>query len=89
MLLKGRPAASRIERFGVSLGGTIDGANQVFTTPDVFDPLTLRVFYNGVRMTEGASNDYEITGSAEITMTFAPLAAPGMVDRLEADYVVD
>lgn len=84
MLLKGRPAAARIEKFGIALQGSLDGANTIFTTPDVFDPDTLRVYYNGVRIYAGATNDFTVTGASQVTTLFAPKAG----DRLAADYVI-
>ena len=71
-------------RFGEALTGTIDGANTVFDTASPFQSSTLRVHYNGVRIYVGASNDFTVTGSTEITLLFAPKSG----DRLTADYHV-
>ena len=65
--------------------GTIDNANTVFTTAVVFATGKLRVYLNGVRQILG--DDYTVTDTDEITMTFAPKAAPGNPDVLTADYL--
>lgn len=83
-------------RVGVSLIGTIDGSNQVFTTPSKFiyeaGGESLCVYYNGQRLIEGAIDDYTVsesggpgTGHDTVSLAFAPKGAPGL-DRLTADY---
>jgi len=65
--------------------GTIDSSNTVFTTAAVFATGKLRVYLNGVRQILG--DDYSVTDTDEITMTFAPKAAPGNPDILTCDYL--
>lgn len=65
--------------------GAIDNANTVFTTAVVFATGKLRVYLNGVRQILG--DDYTVTGTDEITMTFPPKAAPGNPDVLTCDYL--
>lgn len=85
MLLAGGTAAGgAVEKFGVELGGVKNGSNLTFTTPDPFDPDALRVYANGVRLREGAANDYTITGPNSIQLDWAPLPA----DYIDADYKV-
>lgn len=69
-------------------GGAQDGSNQIFTLP-VFRVNTEAVFFNGMRLTPGASNDYTTaesggsgTGYNQIIMAAAPIAS----DVLLADY---
>lgn len=91
-----RPRAIPIAsvRQGVPLLGSVDGVNQTFSTPEAFHRrapygITIAVYYNGQRLTEGASNDYEVsesggmgTGFDTVTLKFAPLAG----DVLTADF---
>jgi hypothetical protein len=84
-----------VERFGVALTGAIDNANQVFTTPDYFDPGSIRVFYNGQRLFE--IDDYAVsesggigTGYDTVTLQIAPRSGPqpGKFDKVWADYLI-
>ncbi len=65
--------------------GTIDSSNTVFTTAANFATGKLRVYLNGVRQILG--DDYTVTDVDEITMTFAPKAAPGNPDIVTFDYL--
>jgi len=65
--------------------GTIDSSNTVFVTATDFATGKLRVYLNGVRQILG--DDYSVTGTDEITMTFAPKAAPGNPDIVTCDYL--
>lgn len=76
-------------RYNVELIGTKNGVNTVFTTPDLFLPETLRVYWAGVRQIEAAASDFTVsesggagTGYDTVTMAVAPLAD----DNLLADY---
>ena len=77
-------------RYGVLLVGDVDGANTVFTTPEVFrhDPpnMAIQFYYNGQRLLE--TDDYNVSGPASsqgdtVTTLFTP--KPG--DKLWADYI--
>jgi hypothetical protein len=67
--------------------GTINGTNKIFTTASVFVAGTLRVYLNGQRLVEGATEDYEETDTDEITMADAPKSAPGNPDVIIVDYI--
>ena len=67
--------------------GEIDNANTVFTTAVAFATGKLRVYLNGVRQILG--DDYTVTDTDEITMTFPPKAAPGNPDVLTCDYLTE
>lgn len=83
-------------RQGVALLGTIDGLNQTFTTPEIFarrspPGLTISVFYNGQRLVEGATNDYQLAESGGPSTGFDTVSflfAPRVGDSLTADYLV-
>jgi len=45
----------------VTPGGTIDGVNTTFTTPDVFISGTLKVYYNGLRLRAGVDYDEAVS----------------------------
>lgn len=61
--------------------GVQDGTNTTFTLANTPRVGTEHVYYNGLLMDTGASNDYTITG-AIITLTFAPLAT----DKIRVSY---
>lgn len=65
--------------------GTIGGGNKIFTTAVVFATGKLRVYLNGVRQVLG--DDYTVTGTDEITFTFAPKGSPGNPDIVTCDYL--
>jgi hypothetical protein len=70
-------------------GGTVNGANTVFTTSGFFVNGSEAVFYNGVRQRSGVGCDYEISESGGVgtgydTITFA--VAPRSGDNLIVDY---
>jgi hypothetical protein len=67
--------------------GTIGGGNKVFTTATDFATGKLRVYLNGVRQILG--DDYTVTGTDEVTFTFAPKAAPGNPDIVTCDYLTE
>ena len=82
-------------RWNVDLVGDKDGVNLEFTAPDLFlnvSPTIVRVYWNGQRLREGASEDFEASESGgagagfdTITLTGPPPAAG---DTLTADYVL-
>lgn len=86
------PVALADVRVGVPLGGAVNGANTVFTTPEAFrnsGGITISVYYNGQRIFE--TDDYILsesggvgTGFNTITVLFTPRAG----DRLDADYLI-
>lgn len=65
-----------------ALAGTIDGANDTFSTSFNYEPGTIRLYLNGLRQSVGLSNDYNTTLPNFIVMNNPPL--PG--DILIADY---
>jgi len=69
----------------VTPGGTIDGVNVAFTTPDVYFPASLKVYYNGLRLRAGI--DYnETAGQDGFTMLYAiPMDASNW---LMCDYII-
>jgi len=67
-------------------GGTINGSNTAFTLANTPEVGTERIYHNGQRLKPGASDDYTISG-VNITLNFAPKAAPGNTDVLLADYI--
>lgn len=88
-------AGSGARTFNEVLTGLINGINTVFTTAVDFVAGTEAVFFNGVRQSPGASNDYVIsesggggTGFDTITVSDAPRGRPGprTDDRLTIDY---
>lgn len=86
-------------RWNIDLIGARNGANVTYTTPEDFiqasgtyPNVVIRVYWNGVRLRLGASNDYTVsesggagTGYDTIVMAVAPKAD----DQLTADYIVD
>ena len=61
--------------------GAMDGSNLLYTTTFVFQPGTLRVHWNGLRVKVGL--DYNVgPGTDEFTMIYAPTAR----DDLVVDY---
>jgi len=62
--------------------GALDGADVTYVLANTPDPAgSLRVYLNGIRQDEGASDDYTLTTA---TITFA--AAPISTDKILADY---
>lgn len=82
-------------RWNQDLIGAKNGIDVTYTTPDVFvqsGDTVIRVFRNGQRLREGASNDFTVSESGGVgtgfdTVTFngdPPLA----YENLTADYLV-
>jgi hypothetical protein len=65
--------------------GTIDGVNDTFTIANSPVAGTLQLFKNGIRMREGAGDDFTISGA---TITFNAGQIPITGDVLLADYRV-
>ena len=75
---------------GVELLGAINGVNTTFTTPDLFIPSTLAVYYNGQRLKEGPLKDYTLTESGGAGTGFDTIImgiAPKIGDRILTDYL--
>lgn len=72
--------------FGEEPTGTIDGTNDAFTLANTPHSGTVRVYLNGVRMNEGAGNDYTISTD---TITFESNQIPQTDDILLVDYIQD
>jgi len=77
-------------KYGIPLIGDVNGVNVMYLTPDVFEPTSLRVHYNGQKLHEGAVEDYTIsesggvgTGYDTVTLNFAPFGD----DRVTANYI--
>jgi len=68
--------------WGETPSGAINGVNTTFTLANSPVGGTLRLHQNGLRLREGASNDYTLSGNT-ITMNVAPTTG----DWLLADYV--
>jgi len=64
------------------LSAQITGGTAVFNTSDSYITGTLRVYYNGIRLTLGT--DYTETTSTSFTLTFTPPA--GADQKLITDY---
>lgn len=58
--------------YDVSISGSRNSVNKVFTLSTNFVSGTTRVFVNGIRYTSGATYDYVETGTNQITFTNAP-----------------
>lgn len=81
-------------RWNKSLIGVKDGINKTFTTPEQFvqsGEKVIRVYLNGQRLYEGASNDYTVlesggpgTGFDTIILAVAPLG----YEIVTADYLI-
>ena len=82
-------------RWNIPLLGVKNGSNNIFTTPEDFvesGEVKIRVYYNGVRLYQGVSNDFVTsesggagTGFDTITLNgFFPLSK----EQLTADYLV-
>lgn len=68
--------------FGEAPSGTVNGSNATFTLASAPLAGTLRLYQNGLRLREGAGNDYTLSGN---TITFNTPPASG--DILLADYL--
>ncbi len=62
----------RYEDTNHTLAGRVDGSNAVYTTTKPFNAGSLFVTLNGLTQSQGASDDYTITGVDEITMNANP-----------------
>lgn len=86
-----RPGEGQVS--GEVPAGLINGSNTDFTTAGKFQNGSEKVYYNGERLQEGATNDYTTAegggfgaGFDTIVLAFAPKAAPGNPDVLLIDY---
>lgn len=61
----------------------IDSINTVFTTQFQFEAGSLSIYLNGLRLREGATNDYIILNDETFELNLAPIT----FDTLEVDYV--
>ncbi len=67
-----------------NITGTKNGTNTIFTTSSNFVSTTTRVFWNGLRLTRGATYDYTESGANQITLAVAPVAT----DLLIIEYQI-
>jgi hypothetical protein len=80
-------------RVEVPLLGFRDHTNLVFTTPDKFLPTTISLYFNGLRLRQGAGEDYVMSesggpGSGYDTITLLDVVlAPYSTEQLFADYI--
>ncbi len=76
--------AKRIHNWEETPSGTIDGVNTVFTLTKNLNPAnSLLLFLNGLKLREGAGNDYVLSGK---TITFEAGMIPATGDSLVANY---
>lgn len=68
---------------GDELSGTLDGANQAYTTTYNYDPNEIMVFYNGQALQ--SPEDFSVTGSNEITFVYI---MPYAAENLKATYAL-
>lgn len=81
-------------RWNIPLVGVKDGTNLTFTTPEPYlhtAEVTICVYRNGVRLEQGAGNDYTVLesggqGTGYDTIVLA-MAGPRSWEKLYADYV--
>lgn len=78
-VISAAPAATYVD--GEVPGGAIDGTNAAFTLAAVPAASSLKLYRNGIRLTQGS--DYTLSGQA---ITFAAGAVPQPNDSLMADY---
>jgi len=76
----GDPGETLVEKTDYGLVGTLDGINATFSTSVAYEPLTLRVYVNGVRQFLG--RDYQETTDGRILFD----SPPAIGDLLIADY---
>lgn len=78
--------AKRIHEWEETPSGVVDGVNTVFTLTKNPKPLnSLLLFLNGVKLREGAGNDYTLSGK---TITFESGMIPETGDLLIANYTI-
>jgi hypothetical protein len=70
--------------YDVNISGIKNGTNTNFTTSSNFVSTTTRVFWNGLRLTRGATYDYTESGANQITLAVAPVAT----DLLIIEYQI-
>lgn len=77
---------SALYKAGVSLSGTKDGVNKVFSLPENAVAATVSIMLNGVQLTNTV--DYTLSGTGNKTVTFASDGfTPDTTDSLTANYM--
>ena len=76
--------------FGIEPTGLVDGINAEFTTPEFFDPSTIRVYRNGQR--ETLDEDFTVSESGGVgtgfdTVTFDSACVPKTGSIVRVDYI--
>lgn len=78
-------------RVGVSLVGVVNGINDSFDTPELFlqqpPGLSVSIYLNGIRQSEGDDYTVSTTGPAGTGETVSFVEPPRPGDKLTADYV--
>ena len=64
--------------------GAVDGANVTFTLASIPRASSLRLYKNGLLMSQGATDDYTLSGG---TITFAADQIPQTGDKMRAWYI--
>lgn len=84
MIVLVRPKRATNIDLSAQLGGTLDGANRVFTTPNNYKSGKISLLYNGQSL--HSPEDFSETGSNEITFNhFAPYSD----DVLRVTYEIE
>lgn len=63
--------------------GVIDGVNVDFTVAFDFISTKIAIYLNGIRQQLGVGNDFEETGTNQISFAYAPVSG----DTIIADYI--
>lgn len=76
-------------KYNVPLVGLINGTNQTYTTPDLFNATTIAVYYNGQRLQP--TDDFtlgESGGPGTGYDTVSLVVTPQVGDHLLSDYIL-
>lgn len=76
----GDPGVTLVEKTDYGLLGILDGINTTFSTSVAYEPLSLKVYLNGIR--QFRDRDYQETGDGRIIFETPPSTG----DLIIADY---